>query len=44
MTEGLPRIERPAPMERYRIQPDVAVYFVTYSVIEWLPVFISESA
>jgi hypothetical protein len=31
-------------MERYRIHPDAAVYFVTYSIIEWLPVFISEAA
>ena len=27
-------------MERYRIQPEAAVYFVTYSIVEWLPVFI----
>lgn len=31
-------------MERYRIQADGAVYFVTYSIVEWLPVFVSESA
>ncbi|MFZ2447324.1 MAG: hypothetical protein WAW37_13280 [Syntrophobacteraceae bacterium] len=31
-------------MERYRIQPDAAVYFVTYSVVDWLPVFVSEAA
>lgn len=31
-------------MERYRIQRDAAVYFVTYSVVEWLPVFVSEAA
>ena len=30
-------------MERYRIHPDAAVYFVTYSVVEWLPVFIREA-
>lgn len=30
-------------MERYRINPDAAVYFVTYSVVEWLPVFVTES-
>ncbi len=29
-------------MERYRIHPDSAVYFLTYSVVEWLPVFIDE--
>ncbi len=31
-------------MERYRIHPDGAVYYVTYSVVEWLPVFVSEDA
>jgi REP element-mobilizing transposase RayT len=31
-------------MERYRIGPDAAVYFVTFSVVDWLPVFISEPA
>jgi putative transposase len=31
-------------MERYRIGPDAAVYFVTYSVVDWLPVFVSEAA
>ena len=30
-------------MERYRIDPDAAVYFVTYSIVDWLPVFISEA-
>ena len=30
-------------MERYRIGPDAAVYFVTYSVVEWLPVFVSHN-
>ena len=29
-------------MERYRIHPDAAVYYLTYSVVDWLPVFISE--
>jgi putative transposase len=31
-------------MERYRIHPDAAVYYVTYTVVEWLPVFVSEAA
>jgi REP element-mobilizing transposase RayT len=31
-------------MELYRMTPDAAVYFVTYSVVEWLPVFVSEDA
>ena len=31
-------------MERYRITSDAAVYYVTYSVVEWLPVFTSEAA
>jgi REP element-mobilizing transposase RayT len=30
--------------ERYRIGIDAYVYFVTYSIIEWLPVFVSEAA
>ena len=30
-------------MERYRIQSEAAVYFLTYSVVEWLPVFIREA-
>jgi putative transposase len=30
-------------MERYRIQPEAAVYYVTYSVVEWLPVFVTEA-
>jgi len=30
-------------MERYCIGPDAAVYFVTYSVVDWLPVFVSET-
>jgi putative transposase len=30
--------------ERYRIHDDSHVYFVTYSVVEWLPIFISEAA
>jgi REP element-mobilizing transposase RayT len=28
-------------MERYRIHPEAAVYYLTYSVVEWLPVFVS---
>ncbi len=31
-------------MERYRIQPEAAVYFLTYSVVEWLPVFVSQAS
>jgi putative transposase len=31
-------------MERYRFHSDGAVYFVTFSVVEWLPVFVSERA
>jgi len=31
-------------METYRIQPDASLYYVTYSVVEWLPVFVSEDA
>jgi len=31
-------------MEVYRIHDDVSVYFVTYSVVSWLPVFVRERA
>ena len=31
-------------MENYRISDDSAVYFVTFTVVEWLPVFVSEVA
>ena len=31
-------------MERYQIRDDAAVYFVTYTVVDWLPVFVSEAA
>jgi hypothetical protein len=31
-------------MERYRIVPAVGLYYVTFTIIEWLPVFIDESA
>jgi len=27
-------------MERYRIVKDVGLYYVTFKVVEWLPVFI----
>lgn len=30
-------------MERYRIRLDSCVYFLTYSVVEWLPVFIDDA-
>jgi len=30
--------------ERYRITDDAHIYFVTYSVVEWLPVFVSDVA
>jgi REP element-mobilizing transposase RayT len=29
-------------MERYRISGEVGLYFVTMSVVDWLPVFVSE--
>jgi len=31
-------------MERYRFHSDGAVFFVTFAVVEWLPVFVSERA
>ena len=30
--------------ERFRIVEDAHVYFVTYTIVEWLPVFVSEEA
>ena len=33
---------RSQKMERYRIVEGVGVYFVTFSIVEWLPVFIDE--
>lgn len=30
-------------MERYRITPDASVYFVTFSVVEWLPIFVTQA-
>ncbi len=29
-------------MERYRIHDDVGIYYITMSVVNWLPVFVSE--
>ena len=31
-------------MERYRIVEGVGIYFVTFTVVEWLPVFIDEAS
>jgi hypothetical protein len=31
-------------MERYRIGMDGALYFITMTVVDWLPVFVSEAA
>ena len=31
-------------MERYRLHADGALYYVTFTVVEWLPVFVSEGA
>ena len=30
--------------ERFRICDDAHVYFVTYTIVQWLPVFVSEEA
>src|SRR5262249_12049086 len=30
-------------MEHYRFHPDGALFYVTFSVVEWLPVFVSEA-
>jgi putative transposase len=29
-------------VERYRIHPDAALYYCTFTVVDWLPVFVSE--
>lgn len=31
-------------MERYRIVPGIAPYYITFTVVEWLQVFIDETA
>ncbi len=31
-------------MERYRIVEGVGLYYVTFTVVEWLPVFLEENA
>src|SRR5260370_14426445 len=31
-------------MERYRFHADGALFYVTFSVVDWLPVFVSEAA
>jgi putative transposase len=31
-------------MERYRFHSDGAVFYVTFSVVDWLPIFVSETA
>jgi hypothetical protein len=31
-------------LERYRIRAEAADYYLTYSVVEWLPVFVSQAS
>src|SRR6266446_2986836 len=31
-------------MERYRFHSDGAIFYVTFSVVDWLPIFVSEAA
>ena len=31
-------------MERYRFHSDGALIYVTFSVVDWLPIFVSEAA
>ena len=31
-------------MERYRFHAEGSLFFLTFSVVEWLPVFVSEAA
>ncbi len=40
-TEGL--LPSGNAVERYRVLPDASVYFVTFSVVDWLPIFVSEA-
>jgi len=30
-------------MDRYKIIDNVGVYFITFTVVDWLPVFVDES-
>ncbi|MHB8856217.1 MAG: REP-associated tyrosine transposase [Bellilinea sp.] len=30
-------------MDRYRITDDVGVYFITFTIVDWLPVFVDET-
>ena len=30
-------------MEVYRITQDASVHYITYSIVDWLPTFVSES-
>jgi putative transposase len=39
----MPLTEGPL-MEHYKIQEGIGIYFVTFTVVEWLPVFIEEPA
>jgi REP element-mobilizing transposase RayT len=31
-------------MDRYRFHPEAAVYYLTYSIVDWLPVFVTETS
>ena len=31
-------------MERYRFHSDGALFYVTFTVVDWLPIFVSEAA
>src|SRR5262245_26687492 len=33
-----------AAMERYRLHAEAAVYYLTYSIVEWLPVFVAQAS
>jgi hypothetical protein len=30
-------------MERYRLHPEAAVYYLTYAIVEWLPLLVSQA-
>src|SRR5262249_7242391 len=39
-----PPSNRMLSMERYRFHSDGALFYVTFSVVDWLPIFVSEAA
>ena len=54
LTPLRPQVSSPSPqtnlphtircMERYRLHAEAAVYYLTYAIVEWLPVFVAEAS